>query len=223
MALKKLGAALSVALVMGAFFAASSGAMVLEVGETKFSNGQTETFKIKEIGMGTIVTKILGSPFKKTHTGLELIEGKLVQNGTTVEGTGKIRLTGVTIDEPAGCKTTSTIESTQIRGVVQHGNTEATKAGLYIKFTPASGEVFATIKLTECAAAGSYQLKGVEYGKMSNPTGVLSTKTEITFSAEINATQGGALTLGKEPAVLTALGEGEMSGANAGKAWRLTE
>jgi hypothetical protein len=223
MALKKLGAVLSAALVLGAFFAASSHAMVLEVGETKFTNGQTETFKIKEIGMGTIVTKILGTPFKKTHTGLELVEGKLVQNGTTVEGTGKIRLTGVTIDEPAGCKTTSTIESNPIRGVVAHGNTAETKSGLYIKFAPVSGEVFATITIKECAAAGTYPLKGVEYGKMSNPTGVLSTKTEVSFSETINKTQGGSLLLGKEPAVLTALGEGELAGANAGKAWRLTE
>lgn len=220
---QKLGAALFVVLAVCAVIAIPSQATVLEVGTTKFTNGQEETFKVTEIGMGTISTKILGQNFKKTHTGMEIVEGKLVQNGTTVEGTGKLRLTGVTVDEPAGCKTGSTIETTAIRGVVAHGNTEATKEKLYIKFTPASGETFATLKLEGCAAAGSYPLKGSVYGEMSNLTGVLAVKTQVNFSAAINSSQGGALTFGKEPAVLTASGEGELAGANAGKEWRLTE
>ena len=223
MALKKLGAALLAVLALGALITTSSEAMTLKAGGSKFANGQQEAFKIAEIGKGELTTKILGSTFKKTNTGLELIEGKLVQNGSTVEGTGKLRLNGVTLDEPAGCKVSSTLETVPARGVVAHGNTEATKSQLYMKFTPVSGEVFMTIKITECAVAGSYQLKGSLYGKFVNPTGVEAVNQQIAFSAAINASQGGALTFGKEPAVLTATVEGAMSGANAGKTWGIVE
>ena len=205
MILKKLGVAILAALALSVVVTGTSqAAMWNSSGIGTWGSGQTAAAKGK-IGAtsGTLTSKVLGSPFKVTFSVFETTNTVLVESGPIAVHTAAAwHFFSITVHEPAGC-TVAPIQTTGLTGTAQMGNTEATKNSVYTKFAPSSGEVLATIKLTGCAAAGSYQLKGVLYMKAVNPTSTAAVWQESLTSGEINSSQGGALTLGKEPATLT--------------------
>jgi len=141
--------------------------------------------------------------------------------GTTISnpglyaiGSGEIQFTGLTVKQPAGCKTSSSITTKSLETqVMMEGAT------VYSRFRPSSGTVLANLSLTECAAEGTYPLKGTMFGRFPNSTGVLAAEQNWSFSSTINATAGGALTLGFEPATLT----GEERFSTFGSTWGATE
>jgi hypothetical protein len=227
MILKKLGAALLATVALSALFASVSQAQIWEVGTTKFTSGQTEAVKTEQIGTAKFTSTVLGETLELTGTGVEAIEGKLTQTGTGATGvagaTGKLKFTGVTVMLPVGCVSATSIETTALTAVAAMGNTVATENSVYVKFTPTSGTVFATIKLTECAAAGSYQVKGNLYAKAVNATGVLGKAQRIDSSGAINESQGGALTLGTNVATLEGSINVLLNGGNVNGEWRLTK
>lgn len=204
MILKKLGVAMLAALVLSAVVAGTSQAAMWNASGTgTWASGNTTPAWAKVGAKGnTLTSKILGSPFKITSSAISAEEGKITQSGSSALLTGKLVFEGLTVVEPAGCKTTETIKSTALIGTAQMGNTEATTENVYVRIAPASGEVIATIPLSGCAAAGSYQVKGVDYIKAVNPTGTAAEWQEAVSSGAINSSQGGALTLGKEAATL---------------------
>jgi hypothetical protein len=219
---KKLGAVMVAVLAMGALFASVSQAQQWDVAGAKLASGATAAATASTSTTGVLESKVLGSPFKLTSSKLSSKNGLIKQTGTGASGvstlTGTLVFENVVVDEPAGCKSAN-IETVPLTGTAQMGNTEATKEGVYVKILPTSGEVFATIKLTECGAAGSYQAKGSVYVKATNPTGTAATSQEGTTSGTINSSQGGALTLGKEPATLT----GNINIAVGGSTFALTK
>jgi hypothetical protein len=220
MHLNKLRMAVLLALALSGLFAASANASNWEIGGTKFTAGQTEAVTGAAVGSTTLESKVLGSALQITYSDHETVETEL-----TASGTHRLNVTkyaSASVVQPAGCKTTP-LELKSVTGAAGMGNTEATKGGVYVKFAPNSGEVLGTLKLTECAAAGSYQVKGNFFVKAVNGTGVNAVKQEYQSSGAINSSQGGALTLGKESATLTGTVGISLSGANAGKAWGLVE
>ena len=203
MKFKKLGVALLATLALSAVIASASQAAMWNSSTIgTWGSGQSGTASAVNTTTGTLTSKVLGSPFKITSSKLSSEEGKLTQTASAAQLTGKLIFGGLTVVEPSGCKTTETIKTTSLVGTAQMGNTEATKEFVYVKLAPASGEVFATITLSGCAAAGSYQAKGTDYVKAANATGVAATSQEGTTSGEINASQGGELKLGPEKATL---------------------
>jgi hypothetical protein len=207
MILKKLGVAILAALALSAVVTGTSqAAMWNSSGVGTWASGTSKPAKgrLKAGTTGVLVSKVLGSPFKITFEVFETFETTLIQNFLFAQHTtARWRFVSITIDEPVGCKVSGAVETNPLTGTAQMGNTEATKGSVYEKFAPSSGEVLSTIKLTECAAAGSYQLKGTLYLKGTNPTGTAAVWQEAVTSGEINSSQGGALTLGKEAATLT--------------------
>jgi hypothetical protein len=206
MAFTKLGAAMVAALATGALFASVAQAQQWDISGAKLASGSSAAASAKTTSVQSLSAKLLGSPFRIVSSGLESREAKIVQTGSGASGVsalvGKLVFTGLTVNEPAGCKTTGTIETVPLTGTAQMGNTEATKESVYVNVAPTSGEVVATFKIMECAIAGSYQLKGNFYLKANNPTGTTAVTQGGVTSGAINSSQGGALTIGKEAATL---------------------
>jgi hypothetical protein len=225
MALKKLGVAMLAVFAMCAIVASTSQAQQWKIAGSNLTTSDTATASTSTTGV--ITSKILGSPFKLTWTKLSSKEGKITQTGSGATGvsklTGTLLFENVTFDEPAGCKSSGTIETVPLTGTAQMGNTEATKSNVYVKVAPTSGEVFGTFKVSECAPAGSYQFKGSFYVKAANPTGTEKVVQEGATSGAITSSQGGAVTIGKEPATLEGNILVALSGTNAGRVWGLTE
>lgn len=224
MNLKKLGVAMLAALALSAVVVSTSqAAMWNSSGIGTWASGTTKEGKgrLKSGTTGVLVSKVLGSPFKLTFGAFEVTDTTFSQLFSAAgHNTGRWIFLIIVIHEPLGCKISGTLETTALSGTAQMGNTEATKASVYTKFVPTSGEVLATIKLAECAAAGSYQLKGTLYLKSTNPTGTAAVWQEAVTSGAINASQGGALTLGKEPATLEGAFE---SALTSGESYSLKE
>jgi hypothetical protein len=162
--------------------------------------------------------KVLGSTIKLTATGLNCTGAKIKTTGSGATSMaiaeGQIELTGVSVDEPAGCKTSAAIKTNALVADLQMDNIETAKS--YVAFTAAAGagSTITTIKLEGCAAVGSYPLKGVVYFEATDPT---EGHTVAQHLAGTEATDAfSALKLGSEAATLT--GEVEIELAS-GLAW----
>jgi hypothetical protein len=145
--------------------------------------------------------------------------GATIQNtesGAMAEWSGKLKFTGATVLEPAGCKTPTAIETTALTGRVKMKKGSASEA--FVEFSPTSGETIANIALESCALAGKYALKGEMASKMGNNTGVSAVEQPLVFgSAEANEVS--ALKFGTSAATITgevemALASGEIYGVS---------
>jgi hypothetical protein len=142
-------------------------------------------------GVFGLSSKALGQNLKFECTGVTG-GGKLqnieVGGERKVEGKEFIfELSGCTVLEPAGCKMASGLKTVQLKAI-----SEAVGETDRLKFTPASGETLATIKIEGCAAAGSHQLKGAASGEVQ-----ANAKT-----IEFSTSSGSSLTFGSQPATV---------------------
>lgn len=211
-----------------------------EVGE---HNGAKKLVLTGEIGEGPTI------PVKITATGIECIgeagnangEAEIVQLETTgpyfAQDRGRLKLTGVTVSEPANC-------------VAEGGaiTTNALKSELYMdraqekitfdEFEPkaGAGANLATIKILNkeagktCIAAGTRALKGAffgtaEFGGFFTATGEERIDQPLEFSSfvELTTESTASLTLGGNAAHLTGTVHTKLAGANAGKKWGAEE
>jgi hypothetical protein len=205
MSLKKLGAgifavlAISAVMASSAFAAPTTGNSQWYINGSKLASGSSETVTCAKTGTEpiTLASTVAGAAVKLTATGVECVESKITQNGTMAEDSGKLRFTGVTVDEPAGCSTVATLTTEALKTHLEMDGTTT-----YDKFEPAAGETekFVTIKLTKCAAEGSYPVKGYVRGR-SNTTGTAAVNQPLTFDSSSNAVS--ALTLGGNAATIT--------------------
>jgi len=162
-------------------------------------------------------SKLVGNtPVKLTATGASCPGWKIFNEGGFAKATGKIRFTGVTIDEPAGCKVPAALETVALKSQIWMEEGSAVEA--FQRFVPAAGATFVTIPVTECATEGNYNLKGVLFGRYLGGTGAEALSHEATFSQVINDTAGGGLTLGANEADLT--GDLAMTLTNGGN-WKV--
>jgi hypothetical protein len=227
MSLKKLGVALLALVALGAFMANSAFAAnefkepakgAWYVGGTKLAEGTTKTLNTAAIGTQKLNTTVAGTPLDITATGVECVGCTIKNTGTTATADGKLKFTGVTVSEPAGCSTTSTIETKALTAVLGM-NTGGTIATL--KFTPEAGSTtaFATVELTgtSCPIAGLYKVTGTAFAKATNATGVFAESQEITLSKAIQEAAGTATSLkfGENAAFLTGAVKGTLTGVTS--------
>jgi hypothetical protein len=151
---------------------------------------------LKSLGLvGTFET----TSFELKATGVACPGGSVYNEGLRAKGTGKLKLTGVTVSGlTAGCAVSGgAIETETLNSQVWM---EGTKA--LVKFSPV-GATVATVKLTTCGAyTGSYPVKGTVFGEMANATGVEASTQTVNFSSAINKAAGGTLTFGGKQASL---------------------
>jgi hypothetical protein len=200
-----------------AVVAQTASAATWTTGST-FTNGQTETLKTAAPLMGTMVYTwtISGLAVELTAEKLEIIEGKIKQNGTTAEFTGKAKFSGLKLDKPAGCSPPASITTAALTGsVFQAGSPAKT----YIKVQPASGTTFATITTTgTCAIAGTaFKVTTSSYfcGE-TNSLGTMAVLQRVTVSPTVLTACGGNLSTGGNPATLTGEATVEVS---SGVSW----
>jgi hypothetical protein len=200
-----------------------SQADVWQINGTKLKTGASESIgcKIKSAKI-TLTAVVAGAKMKLTATGVECIEGKIIQSGEGATGTaadsGKLKFTGISVVEPAGCTSTASITTNALATKILMGAGEIA----YDEFKPAvAGGSFFVLPLEECAAEGEYPLRGNFFGQ-GNDTGVAAVEQPLKFSEAIQTAAGGALTLGAKPGQI----EGELlnflAGANNGKTFATT-
>jgi hypothetical protein len=242
MSLKKMMLALAAVLAFGAV--TTSNAFALEavtspgawyVGGTKLADGTANGAELacsigEHEGKKFVLTSTVGTnntPLKLTATGVECTTGTKIFNEVIGEKTeahaeGRIRFTGVTVSEPAGCSVEGgAVETEELTAEVQME--KAGGAGkTYIKFAPKAGTTFATVPIIGCAIALEYPVKGTLFGESVNATGVEATEQKVTFSEAIQKTAGGSLTFGGKAAQLTGQGIFKLKGKETTK-WKAQE
>jgi hypothetical protein len=203
---KKLGVALLVVFALSAVSADSVLATAVE-STGSWSEGGTP---LKEpVGVlcdlpvnppsGTLVTTVEATAVELKWTGLTCPESQLYNESSKAKAKATLKFSGVTVVKPAGCAVSGgSITTAALAGQVFM---EGSKA--LLRYAPASGSTFATFKIGECAIAGSYTVKGSEFGEMANPTGVVESSQVLKFSGAINSAAGGSLTAGGNPVVIT--------------------
>jgi hypothetical protein len=129
---------------------------------------------------------------KLTAAGVECVECTIYNDGTA-HGLGKLKFTGVTINEPEGCTVASTLQTLAVTSEVIMFEGSA-----YDVIFPQTGETFITVKLSECAFAGKYSLTGTLAGTLTNGTGVEAATQVLAFNGSSAA--GTALDFGGKPA-----------------------
>jgi hypothetical protein len=204
---KVMGLAVMAALAISAFASASASATpkwtVEGVGLGEGTSKGIKAHAVLKTGStAKLEGEILGQKFKLTATTLSSKNGTIFQEATKAKDSGILVFSGLSVDEPVGCGVESPIETKALTSeLVEHsGSTRA-----YDKFFPEEGEVFATVKVTGCAVAGSYNVKGFVFGQ-AEEWGKELTKQPLLFNPEINETLKGSLTLGVKPAKLFAEG-----------------
>jgi hypothetical protein len=217
MSLKKLGAALLVALAL-MVVAASSASAAATTTAAKWYTGNApgvelakdETLEATVANHGALGAKfqlggtILAANVEITATGVKCEACKITNGevtskaGNVAMGKGSLKFSGVSFAAPAGC-TTPALET---KNLVFHGDWMRGTEN-YVEFMPETGTTLATIKIEKCAIAGTYNLKGTLWGAIGNETGVQEAIQDITFSAGVEGLAGGTLTLAGEPSELT--------------------
>ncbi len=224
MSLKNLGVAMMALMALGAVFAPSAFAGTPTTRKASWTTGTTKNANTIPTGKAngkaikcrktaaspnfTLTGTVVGFPTKLTATGVSCeatIYNEVVPGVPHAKATGKITFTGVSVDEPMGCKTPATLETKLLEGevkMVEKGGVVSAKP--LVKFEPdaVAGEtMLANIKIDECAAEGIYPVKGFTYCEATNATEVHSEIQECTDNATTAAQS--ALTIGPNPAALT--------------------
>jgi hypothetical protein len=178
---------------------------------TPLSGSKTVTCSVGE-HEGSSVFTLNGSvgetktPVKLTATGIECLSSTIFNESSHGKDKGKLKFTGVTVDEPAGCSVEGgAVETTELKTELYMDSESTTKA--FDKFEPAAGPTnnFATVKLigASCPVTGSKLVKGTVFGEATNPTSTSLATQPLTFSAAIDTTTGGTLTFAGNEAHLT--------------------
>ena len=204
--LEVLGA-LTASLALLAVAGTSAQAATWTVEGSKISEKISLESGLKKETTAKLVGKVLGSEIVITAQKMAGSEGVIIQSGSVAKTSGIIEFSELSVDTPAGCKVESPIKTKTLTSeAVDHsGNVHA-----FGKAFPEEGEVFATIKISGCAIAGSYNVKGTVYGEAEEWGTALATQPIKTTPA-INETLGGSLTLGTSAATMTAESVGNLA------------
>jgi hypothetical protein len=212
---KRLGIALAASLALAAVFASSAFATATTTNSFWTVGGESlsGTAAIKCSAAENLALKgtVAGAETEIKATTLECPSGDVIkQEGSNAIATGTLKFSGLTVVKPVGCKTNASITTKALTAKIYMEGTTT-----YTRFAPTEGETFANIPLTECAAEGTYPVKGSVFGQAGNETGVNATNQTLTFSGTINSTAGGSLTLGSNAATISGKANNELtSGAS---------
>jgi hypothetical protein len=213
MSIKKLGLTLVAVLALAGITASSAFATAEAKSGHWVVSGSTITEPktvncAKATGAANfkLAGKVLGSEVELEATGVECVESTIFNSEGFARDSGKLRFTGVSVVKPVGCSTNATLTTNALSTQVYMENTTS-----YDRFAPTSGTTFVNVPLLGCAAAGTYPVKGTDFGRSPNATGVESAHQKLEFSGAINTTAGGGLTLGTEAATLSGEAENTLS------------
>jgi hypothetical protein len=217
--IKVIGLAVMAALAISAFASATASAHQWTIeGETLSKikgEGTANGTGVTASAMTpfTLTGTVLGKKFVLTSTTLVADEAIIFQEGNVAKDEETLTFSGLTVDEPAGCSVESPITTKRVTStVITHtGNNH-----VFTTFKPEEGEVFATIKVSGCAIAGSYNVKG-EVGAEGDEWGVETVDQPLKFSNAIQTTLGLSLLLGTSAAELTGEATVTLTGGFAGK------
>jgi hypothetical protein len=195
-----------------------SGGKTFQVGETErlpnetatttaepwVVNGSTltgsETVTSSAVGVTSFGWEFGGTKYVLNATGIECVGCKIENSGGSAVGSGKLKFTGVTMKEPAGCSVASSIETVALSITADWMSGTTT----YVKFVPTAGETkeFATIEITGCSLGTTLIPKGSVFVKARNATATYESQQEVTSSEAINSAAGGSLKVGTKAAFL---------------------
>jgi hypothetical protein len=163
---------------------------------------EKEHFKIPSCTQSessVLTSTVLGSALKLTGK-TSCPEAEIWNEKGIAYWQGKFKLSGVTVDEPTGCKTPAEVTTNTMTGKLVENAKLGSKLG--ITYQPSVGETIASIKLEGCAAAGTYPLKGT-MGAETEPLNVFKKVQPFKFSAAAATALGDSLKLGTQAASLT--------------------
>jgi hypothetical protein len=186
---------------LGALIATSAMASMSESAKwVKGGAGLTkaETAVCKADGEIEMRTNIGTTPVIYKATGLECLETRIYQQGTTAVLSGKLKFTGFSMISPAGCTVPSTITTEPITGEIYLSSTKA-----YEKLSPTSGTTWFTVPMTVCSLASSPKMTGSLFARFKNATGTEWAPQELELSNSINQEAGGSLAWGTKSVSFT--------------------
>ncbi len=209
MSLKKIGAVLIAVLALGAMMASSASAANFEAAKSTwhflgFTLGPIKKHVSCEKDPGTVSTlkTTVGknnTPLKLQATGITCPEAEIFNESEVAKLTGKLKFTGVTVVEPAGCSVAGgAVETNAVKGTV--GMKKGSSTIDTIVFEPAVGEEFAAVSIEGCAIAGEYPVKGKVIGQPTSATCTEAETQTFSFDEAIQNDAGGALTFGNKAA-----------------------
>ncbi len=208
MGLKKLGIVVVAALAVGALFASSALAGKPVTKKASWTTGTTKSANTiptgKASGKAIKCKKTAGSPnfalkgtvfggeVELTATGVECVNATIFNEAvggvSMAQGTGSLKFTGISVVKPVGCKTPATNQTNLLIADLQMDETVGTKTFVRLEPDAAAGATsFTNVKLEECAAEGTYPVKGFAYCEATNATEVHSEQQEC----DSNTTTGG--------------------------------
>ncbi len=183
--------------------AGSTPGGVWYVNGTKLSG--SEAVECAAAGTLTLDGSVAGIPVKLTATGVECVEATIFNNGggTLGEDAGRLRFTGVSVDEPPNCVVdTGTVTTNNLSSSLAMDTSES--AITFDRFeTTATNLAVVPLRGKECVLAGNRPITGHVYAKASNLTGETSATQPFEFSPVIDATAGSELKLAGNAAHLT--------------------
>jgi hypothetical protein len=222
---KLIPMSLIVAVACG-LFASGAGAAIgttksqWEIGTTPITTPQARVCSKR--GASNLVLKgtVLGAETEITATGLSCPESTIFNTVVSGENMatagGKLTLTGVKVSKPAGCGISETITTESLLTTL---HMELSTPNIYFTLHAATeGGNIVSVKITGCAIAGTYPVKGVGVGRFANQTGVLAKNQPLIFDATSNAF--GSLNLAGKPATVTGEANSELV---SGSEFRVTE
>lgn len=156
-----------------------------------------------------------GNTYEFHATGINCFNCVISNAGSTAIGSGEFEFTGVTVDEPHGCTTASSFRTKPLsfQADWMMGTVDE------FRLEPTNPTTLWTVTFSGCAAATTLNYKGNQFLECTNLTKVQAVEQEVHSSAAINKAAGGSLTVGSEPASLTADLKFKMSGTHAGQAF----
>lgn len=193
-----------------------------EIGETLLVGSEGLKCSIKSTNF-KLVTSIFGAEVELQAKGLSCPEATItnekVEGVSMAVASGKLIFTGMSVVKPAGCKTPETLTTELIKSKIDMHLENGVPTGRLITTTePVTGTKLASVKITECAIAGTYVIAGKTVGESTVETGQLAKNIPVIFNAATNA--AGAMTLGGFAVTITGEANRELT---SGKEFRVTE
>lgn len=202
MGVKRIGLALAAVLALSGFTANSAMGAAEETNgfwykeEAKLAsgkaNGQAVTCSTEESFFITSTVGASETPLKLKATGVSCPGGKIYNESSKAREESKLKFTGVTVVEPAGCEVSGgTIETEPLSTQVFMEGTKVLQ-----RIAPASGENFAEFEIAGCAIANVYPLTGTVFAETQNVTNVSANACKMGFSISISSLAGGVVKVG---------------------------
>jgi hypothetical protein len=177
---------------------------------TAFSG--TETISTKALGSGFTLRSTLpgGTPMVVSCPSAGTIGGQI--SGSNKGSATKTAFGPTCLVTTPKCRVQAEIT---LAGVNFEATDLAGAEPLYLKFTPTT-QPFTTVKITECAGEGNFNIQGLMSCKIAAPT-VSAVEKLCAFNE--NRTLLGSLRFGTEPITLSGTAGFRLSGTNTGKPW----